>query len=318
MIKQILYSLLVVALFFSPSYANKTKKTTSTNLNKIVAIVNSDIITQNELELRMAILQRILPADSLTTSSTIRQQALDNLIDNSLQLQLAQRSGIQVSDADLESIIANIAYKNQVTIATMKKTLQTQEGISFAEYREQLREQILINKVVQQFLGKDITINDQEVQKILKNPPKQPGTTTKYHVVDILVALPEDATPKQLQAVKDLAKQMAQQLKQKTDIEKLIPKNSEYQISNNDLGWRTSSELPELFAKEITKMQVNQIIGPLTAPNGLHFLQLLGKQENTMKFTKEQAQEFLWQQKLSDRIKPWLQKLRASAYIKIF
>ena len=314
MIKQIFYSLLVAATLSAPSHALQTKKTTASNLNKIVAIVNSDIITQNELEQRMAMLRRILPANS----PTLRQQALDNLIDNSLQLQLAQRNGIQVSNAELNSIIANIAHKNQVTVATMKKTLQEQEGISFAEYREQLREQILINKVVQQFLGKDITISNQEVQKILKNPPKQPGATTKYHVADILIALPEDTTPTQLQAIKVIANKMAQKLKLGADIEKLIAENSKYNISNNDLGWRTSSELPELFAKEITKMRIKQTIGPLTAPNGLHFIQLLGKQENTIKFTKEQAQEFLWQQKLSKRITPWLQELRAAAYIKTF
>lgn len=321
MIKKIFFGLLLFATFSFPSYAKDSKKTAGAPLDKIVAIVNSNIITKNELDQRIAMMQRLLAANNPAAikTATLRKQALDSLIDNSLQLQLAQRNGIQISAAELDSVIANIAKSNHVTVEQMKKSLQEQEGLSFTEYREQLREQILINKVEQQFLGKDIVISDQEVQKILRNPPPITSAATKYHIVDILIEIPDDTSPAGRTAAINTAKQIAMKLKQGANIEKLAQEHNtaKQQISNNDLGWRTINELPNLFAKEITNMQVKQVAGPLEAPNGLHFIQLLEKQGGPIKFTKEKAQDFLFHQKFEKLLKPWLKELRATAYIKI-
>ena len=115
---------------------------------------------------------------------------------------------------------------------------------------------------------------------------------------------------------------MSAKLKQEADIEKAIKEfdTPKQQVQSTDLGVRKIAELPPLFAQETIKMQVGQIAGPIKAPNGLHLLKLLeaqGAPPQNLKFTKERAQEFVFQQKLEKKLKPWLKELRDAAYVKI-
>ena len=303
---------------------DNVQKTTAANLDKIIVVVNGDVITKNELNKRMVMIRRQLTANHIAVpqDSVMRKQALDDLIDNLLQLQLAQRNGVKVSDAELNGIISNIVKSNNFTMEQFKKTLQEQEGMSFKEYREQMREQILINRVEQRFLGGDIVVTDKEIAKVLRNPPKLSNAVAQYHVVDILVAVSDDVDNNKSKAATAVAKKIIATLKKGEDVAKIVQKynSSKQQVSSNDLGWRKADELPTIFAPEVTKLKTGQIAGPIQAPNGLHLLKLLGMQglsPQGAKFTKEQAQEMVYRQKLEKKLKSWLQELRDTAYIKI-
>ncbi|MDR1057122.1 MAG: SurA N-terminal domain-containing protein [Coxiellaceae bacterium] len=304
-IKSVLAIILGLLLFSSSSGYAAT-------LNKVVAVVNNHIITQNELDKKMTRMKQ--QADPL-----LRQKALDELIDISLQIQLAKINKIKVSDRELDDIITNIARANGLTVAQLKETLPEHEGISFTEFRNQLRENGLISKVQQAFLGKEIVIDDKEVEKLLKHPPKMDHSPVQYHVFDILFENFDDTNKEQL----DLVANVVKKLRVGTNVDDVIINSQkdlkENIIRGNDLGWRRAHDFPELFAKEIVEMRVNQVVGPLTAPNGLHLLKLLGIYggQQSVKLYKEQAYEILYRRKLTDKLKPWLKELREKAYIEI-
>ena len=322
MIKKYFFSALLFWAFSFPSYASIT---TTAHLDKIVAIVNGDVITQSELNKRMTMLSHQMAGVNSTTPkpSALRKLALDSLIDTLLQVQLAGRGGIQISDTEIDNVISNIAKNNHLTVEQLKQTLQEHEGLNFKEYREQLRDQILIGRVQQQALGRDVAVSEQEIQKVLRNPPKiNNNAPAQYHVADILIALPDNASPDQIKAATATAHKVSTKLKQETDIEKVIKEfdTPKQQVQSTDLGVRKIDELPPLFAQEIAKMQVGQSTAPIKAPNGLHVLKLLeaqGAPPQNLKFTKERAQEFVFQQKLEKKLKPWLKELRDAAYVKI-
>lgn len=311
MIKKYFFCLLILLTFLLTSSAQSA---TIERLNKIVAIVNSDVITQNELDKRIILINHQSQASN---SAALRKQALDSLIDSLLQMQFAKSIGITISEAEIDNAISDIAKKNNLTVEQLKKSLLEYEGLNFREYREQIREQILLGRVEQQVLGKDIVVSEQEVQDVMRHPPKSThnNIVAQYHVSDVLIELLNKDSS-------DIAMKIATKLKQGADIEKTIQEyniNGQH-ITNQDLGIRKINELPTLFAKKIIGMQIGQTVGPIQAPNGLHVLKLLeaqGIQPKEAQFTKDRAQEFVFRQKLEKQLKPWLKELREAAYIKV-
>lgn len=296
------------------------------DLNKIVAVVNNDVITQQELDRRMAMMKRQLEGGDISQKDNggFRQNVLDGLIDVLLQIQMAKKNGIEISDKELNEIIANIAKGHNMTIDKLKEVLPEQEGMSFPEFRQQLREQGMITRIQQQVFGREITVSAKEIDAILHNPPKTRNVLPQYHVIDILLETDEGGSKDQVKVAKNVAEKMITKLQGTSDVEVVIEESqSNFQgtIKSEDLGWRKIDEFPELFTKEVAKMKINQIVGPIEAPNGLHLLKLLaisgGAAATSAKLTKDQATEIVFRQKLSEKIGPWLKELRESAYIKI-
>jgi peptidyl-prolyl cis-trans isomerase SurA len=314
--------IVILFLFWTVASANQDK----VMADKIIAVVNGDVITQSELNNKIAMFNRMAAQDKNMQNKNIRQLALDSIIDSLLQLQAAQRIGLKVPDAELDDIVANVAKKNNLSVEQLKQALQEKEGINFKEYQRQIREQILINRAERAILGKDIAITDQEIAEILRNPPKMPANsmpTASYHVADILFELPDGVSAEKLKKTIAIAKKFAAQLKPNKDINALIQEYNMkgYDIKNVDLEWRKINELPNIFANVVVGMQRGQVSSPLIAPNGIHLLRLLekqGDQVQQVKFSKDQAQEFLYQQKIQAKLKDWLKELRAKAYIKIY
>lgn len=322
---KIIFGVIILGLSL---FTNYVAQATSNPLDKIVVVVNSDVITQSELNKKMTRIKQRSSGDNahVLSDSALRQKAIDELIDASLQLQLARRNGIQITDSDLNSVIANIAKSNNMTIEKLKEILPQQEGMTFMEFRNQLREQGLISRVQQRFLGGEVmaSITDKEVDAVLRNPPKLDNIPAQYHVVDVSFAIADGASKDQVDAVANAAKQMLVELRQGGDIEDAIKESQinfkEQIIKSEDLGWRKIDDLPALFAKEVAAMKINQVVGPIKAPNGLHILKLLaihGSPSVSGKLTRAQAGDIVFQRKLNDKLKPWLRELRETAYIKI-
>lgn len=319
---RIAFCFIIFGLLF-PSYVGAT----SVPLNKIVAKVNGEVITQSELDRKIAIMQRQLVTSSavLPQASLLRQQVLDTLINNMLQLQLAKRNNIQLGKNELDTIVANIAKNNGVTTDQLKQSLWEREGIKFSEFLNQIREQVLISRVQQQFLGGEITVDDLEVKReLLKN--SQPGNDqAQYHLTDILLVTPDNLSPDQLKTVTNLSQKMLAKLQQGASVEAVVTEGQDQSkkegvVQVDDLGWRKLDELPSLFVKEVVSMKNNQVVGPLRAPNGLHLIKLLGVNSGSspsLKITKEQAYEKVYHRQLMTKLKPWLQELHEKAHIEI-
>lgn len=293
------------------------------HLDKIVAVVNNDVITQSELNNKIAIIRKQLGPNS--NISVKPAEVLDSLVDIAIQLQLAKRSGIQVDEKELDGAIANIAKNNNITVDQLKSSVVEHDNVSFKEFRNQIREQILISRVQQQFLGKELVVTDKDVADVLRNPPKMSVAPVQHHIVDVVFAAPDNFTQEQQRQVAEVAKSMAVKLKKGISVDEIVKDGQKSfgevpVVSSNDLGWRKLDEMPNLFASEVANMAINQVVGPIKAPNGFHLIKLLGVNGaplNSAKLTKDQAREIAFRRKLSDKLKPWLKEQRAVAYIKI-
>lgn len=293
--------------------------------DKIVIVVNSDAIAQSKLDKKIAMLKRQLGDKSGSiVSGSLRQKAIDELIDTSLQIQLARRNGIKISDKELDGAVANIAKANHLTLAEFEEVLSKREGMNLKEFRNQLREQGLISRVQQSFLGGRITVTPKEIEDVLHSPPKIDSTPAQYHVVDVLFEVADGASRDQVELITNAARQALVELQHGGNLDEIIKEREEglkgLNIRSDDLGWRRLDDLPPLFAKEVAVMKANQVVGPLRAPNGLHLLKLLatqGSSGSSAKFTKDMAGEIVYRRKLNEKLGPWLKELREAAYIKV-
>ncbi|MFW0073069.1 MAG: SurA N-terminal domain-containing protein [Coxiella-like endosymbiont] len=282
------------------------------SLNQIVAVVNDEIITQSEFTHAASIAKQQFAQEhiALPNEQTFKRQVLDQLIYQALQLQLAKRSNIKVTNKEVNAAIAHIAAQNHFSRTILQRKL-AQEGIAYKQFRDQLQEQLTISKLQHQIVGNDITIDESDISAFKKQHQKQLAPT-QYHIATILIPLFDSSTQAQINHARGKAMLVLNKLRSGSNFEtgmKMHP-------GSIDLGWRTADNLPQVFASAITKMKPNEIAGPIQAPNGFHIIKLIDK-EATGNVTDQQVQQIVYQQKLEQAIQKWLLQLRRAAYIRI-
>lgn len=279
-------------------------------IDKVVAIVNSSIITQNQLnETTQALTQQLqATGQPIPSEAVLRKKALDQAIGELLQLQVAQRAKITVSDADVTRAITQIAEQNNITADQLKEALEKQ-GISYKQYRTQIHDQMVMHQVQQQALGSKIQASEREIQAYLKKSPPS-NDQTQYHLDDLLIPLTN------VDDVSSATKQ-ANELLQKARSGKNLNELAQGNIQYTDLQWRTLKDLPPIFADVIPNLKAGEVAGPIKAPNGLHILHLLEVRGEAKPLTATQAKQAVLQQKMQEQSEKWAQELRKTAYIKI-
>lgn len=310
---------LMVASFFSllglPTLLLPTAEAANQHaLNRIVAVVNEEVITESEFNqaLGEATQQYQQSKIPLPEPRTFKKQILDQLIDQKLMLQIAARTHITVSKQELSEALNRIATQNKITVAILEQKIK-EEGFSFDVFKKRIEKQLLISKVQKQAVGNALQVNKAEIIAFRK-AHHAPAEKTEYHLATLLVSVPDNATPQQIQAAKNKAEELLKEARQKNDFESLMTAYP----GSADLGWRKLNDLPQLFIASAQNMKVQEISGPVRAPNGFHILKLLDKRSpDASNLTDEQIQAILLQQKFENALRPWLLKLRQSAYIKI-
>lgn len=285
------------------------------SLDKVVAIVNDEVITQSQLNTMMDDLQHIqAPAQNAPAGANdLRQKALDLLIDQKMQLQIAARNKITITDAELNQAIDRIASQNHLTAAEFTEALG-KNGINYHKFRQQVHDQLLIHKVQMSVFAGKITVSDADALAYMK---KMRNTDDKrqYQVDDLLVPLTENPTPSEVTAAQQTAKALLAQAKSGKSFADLAGQNTQLQQTN--LGLRTLADIPSIFATEVSNLKVGQVAGPITAPNGIHLIQLVSIQGQSGSMSLLDAKNAVFQDKLKTQVDIWLQQVRRSAYVKI-
>lgn len=316
--------------FLSPNILATAVKNTAGE-DKIIAVVNDDVVTQSELNSQLDALKQQFQHSGtpLPSEKEMHDKVLDGLINKTIQMQLAKKNNIVVDDNDLNKTIDDIAKRNKVTLAQMQTEIE-REGLTYAAFRSNIKEQMLLNKVQQQALGKTITVTDEEVDAFMQTPqavqkiePTAINPANKYHVIDVLIPIADNSAEK-MQVAKDKALQIFTKLqnnKANFENELKLLKDSDKTIHSEDLGMRPLGAFPNIFVRPISTMHVGDVIGPLEAPNGYHILYLIAGGTNAPThlhhLTKDEARQFLYQQKFNEKLVSWLRELRATAYVKI-
>lgn len=286
-------------------------------LNRVVAVVNNEVITQTDLNQAMNLAQQQMQQAHMTipNNTLLREQVLDQMIYKKLQLQIAERANLKVTDKEIDNAIQQIAQRNHVTLNELKSVIAKQ-GTSYPTYRQQISEQVLFSRLQQQALGgANINVTDAEIKNFIHNHANQTTGNKVYSIQDILIPLSSSPSKNQLKVAQSHAGKIINTLKKGGDISKLI---NEASAQSNDLGWRTLADLPDIFAATLLKINSATAVGPIKAPNGLHVLRVSDvRNQNSPPISKEQARQVLYEQKAQGKFKTWLENLRKTAYVKV-
>ena len=260
-------------------------------LDRIVAVVNDDVVLQSEFNDELADIHEKLRemGSPDIPEQEVRKQALERVILRKLQLQEAKKLGITVDDQTLQQAILSIAQRNGLSPAEMDKALE-EEGMSPDAYREQLREEITLQRLRNREVIGRIQVTKAEVDNYLAHAEQNAGGRTAYRLRHILIATPEGASSEQIAAARRKAQEIVERLKKGEDFAALASRHSQGRrsLEGGDLGWMEADQVPTLFAGEVATMEKGEVRGPLQTSSGFHIIRLddyKGGEHNIVKQT---------------------------------
>ncbi|MHB1620019.1 MAG: peptidylprolyl isomerase [Sulfuricella sp.] len=248
-------------------------------LDRIVAVVNNEVITQFELNDRMQIVMQQLKkrGTPLPPREVLEKQVLERMITDRIQLQFAKETGIRVDDLQLDKALQRVAQENNMTVEAFRAKLE-KDGVSFAKFREEIRDEIILGRLREREVENRITVSDGEVESFLNSRAAQTGGEDEFNIAQILVRVPEQASPEQIQSKRALAEKALAELK-KEDFAQVAASYSDAPdaLQGGVLGWRPASRLPALFLETVNGLKPGETSAVLRSPNGFHILKLLDK-----------------------------------------
>jgi peptidyl-prolyl cis-trans isomerase SurA len=248
-------------------------------VGRIVAVVNNEVITQFELNDRMRIVTQQLQkrGTPLPPQEVLEKQLLERIITDRVQLQFAQETGIRVDDLQLDKTLQRIAQENNMTVEAFRGALE-KDGVSFTKFREEIRDEIILGRLREREVENRITVSDGEVENFLSTRAAQAGGEDEYNLAHILVRVPEQASPEQIQSKRAHTEKALAELK-KVDFAQVAASYSDAPdaLQGGVLGWRAASRLPALFLETVNSLKPGETSAVLRSPNGFHILKLLDK-----------------------------------------
>ncbi len=290
----ITFSTLSLIIMFSP-FGNAeaaARKAQVEELDQIIAIVNSDVITSTDLKKRIKrVLAQLKARNSrMPPKNVLYRQILEQLITERLQLQLAKRASVIIGDEAINNIIQKIASENNLTLAEFKDIL-ARDGIKYSEYRQNIKNEITISQLKKRRIENSIVVTEQEIDTELRNQKNNKALADEFHLAHILIATPEAATPAEIQKTRQKAQQVIAQLNIGADFAETAAaySNGPNALNGGDLGWRQAAQLPSIFTDKVIKLEKGQITGLIRGPNGFHIVKVIDRRSSEKRRVVEQT-----------------------------
>ncbi|THK41865.1 molecular chaperone SurA [Methylophaga sp. SB9B] len=259
-------------------------------LDRIVAVVNNEVVLDSELvEMEQTVRQQLRQRNATIPSSEIlRRQVLERIIMQRLQIQRAEMSGIRVTDDALNAAIRQIAESNNLTLRQFRDALES-DGYDFAEFRETIREEMVINRLRKAEVEDSIVVSEREVDNFLATQNLQGDSEQAFRLLHILVALPDAPAPEQVQAAEEKLAEIQGLLDQGGDFSEVAAGYSDGQnaLEGGDLGWRKQAELPTLFASAVPALAVGEVSDVIRSGSGFHLVKLAEKRSEETHLVKQ-------------------------------
>ncbi|HUJ01369.1 MAG TPA: peptidylprolyl isomerase [Usitatibacter sp.] len=294
-------------------------------VDRIVAVVNDDVITQDELNERTALVTRQLERQGATlpASDVLARQILERMINDRVQLQLAKDEGIKVDDLTLDRTIERIAQENKMSVPDFRKALE-HDGIKYTRFRDDIRNEILISRLREKDVDNKIVVTDAEVDTELAREAREANADVEYELSHILVAVPPQASADQIEARRRRALEALEALRRGANFGQIAAQYSDAPdaLQGGNLGWRAAGGLPTLFVDVLKRMKPGDVSDILKSPNGFHIVKLIdtrtkaatgGVEQTHVRHILLRAHDGLSDAEARDRLEKLRQKILAGA-----
>lgn len=250
------------------------------SLDRVVAIVDNDVIMYSQLDQRLREVEQTIAkrGGRMPPQDVMQQQVLERLIVENLQLQIGDRSGIRITDEELNQAMGSIAQRNNLTLEQFRAAL-SRDGLSYEEARDQVRREMIISRVRQRRVAERIQVTDQEVQNFLASDLGQMQLSEDYRLANILIPVPEASSPDEIRAAAQKVSTIYDQLRSGADFAQLAISSSasENALDGGEIGWRRAAQLPPTFVELLRSLNVGDITEPVRTPSGFMIVKLLEK-----------------------------------------
>ena len=256
-------------------------------IDRVVAVVDSGVIMESQLNSRVEEILTRLKNDKaeLPPLNLLEEQVLDRLIIEEIQLQLADRAGIKISDSELNQTLSRVSSQNNLSLEEFRLKLEA-EGTSYKSFRDTIKKELIIQRVQRGKVGAKIDISEQELENFINSEEGRTQLAEQYNVQHILLSVKSGLSEIEIEAIENEAVSLLERLENGESFEKLAASYSAGQkaLEGGFLGWRTSAELPSLFAEVVSGLTVGEVAQPVRSGAGFHILKLTDKRGNTVKF----------------------------------
>ena len=261
-------------------------------VDRIVAVVNSEVITKAELAERVKTVTQQLRQQGtpLPPAEQLQRQVLERMIMDRLQLQLARETALRVDDLQLDRTVARVAERNKMSLTQFRQALE-RDGIQFDKFREEMRNEILLSRLREREVDNRIVVTDNEIDYFLSQQAQSPSAATEFNLSQIMLRLPEQASPEEVNRQHERAEQVLAQLRQGADFAKLAVGYSDAPdaLQGGAMGWRARDRLPDLYTQALDRMKPGEVSGIIRSPAGFHLLKLIDRRGGGLPAMVEQT-----------------------------
>lgn len=247
-------------------------------LDAIVAVVDDDVVLASELLSRLDTVRKQIAQSDMQAppDDVLVSQLMERLVLESLQVQEADRRGLDIDDETLTRAVDSFASENGMTLEEFRAVL-AQDGISYGEFREQIRREMLMNRLQRNLVSRRIAISDNDIDSLLNSPYYQQLLSDEYRLGHILLTIDDSADDRAVAAARDEARRIVAELREGASFREMAIANSSAStaLEGGDLGWRKAGELPSLFTDEALELSVGETADPIETAGGIHIVQLL-------------------------------------------
>ena len=249
-------------------------------LDRIVAVVNNDVITLNNLNERLSTVIKQLQKQgtSLPPQDTLQKQLLERMINDLMQIQEAGDTGIRVSDGELDKILQRIADENNLSMTDFRRVLE-QDGMPWQRFREEIRNESIIGRLREREVEGNVTVTEAEIDTQLSLETREANSDQEFRLAHILVQVPEQATTVQIEARRKRATQALAELRKGAEFAQISAQFSDAPdaLQGGNLGWRPSGRLPAIFLDALNTLKTGEVSEIMRSANGFHIVKLLDK-----------------------------------------
>jgi peptidyl-prolyl cis-trans isomerase SurA len=261
-------------------------------IDRIVAIVDQTVVTEQELDGRMRtiIAQLKKQGTDLPEESVLRKQVLERLITDALQLQYAAQTGVKVEDSQLDKTVERIAEQNQMSLTEFAQAL-AKDGISMQKFKADIRSEITISRLRDREVDSRVNVSESEIDNFLTTQAASNENQDEFEIAHILIRTPEEGATEDVQKAKARADEAIKALQAGTSFAKVSASFSDAPnaLEGGSLGWKSGAQVPTLFLDALKTMSAGQISPLLRSPNGFHILQLVNKRGGSSPLVIEQT-----------------------------